>query len=65
MEKKKVGRKPLNIEKKVVALFVSKEKIQQLGGQKAIREKLYKALETITVVAIILLCLAGDSIFNF
>jgi len=48
MEAKKRGRKPLDDKKEIITLFIQASKIKALGGEEALKERLYSTINKTT-----------------
>lgn len=63
--RKKAGRKPSNVKKSLLPLFISDELVEKLGGKKEARKKLYEYLKTTAVIILLLAMCTADNWFKF
>lgn len=63
--KKKPGRKPSDVKKSLLPLYLSDAMIEKMGGKKEARKKIYEYLQTFAIMAVLLALCTADSWFNF
>ena len=63
--KGKPGRKKSDVKKSLLPLFVPDALIEQMGGKKEARKKIYNILKTGAVLLLMLAMCTADSWFNY
>lgn len=63
--KGKPGRKKSEVKKSLLPLFISDSIIEQMGGKKEARKKIYNILKTGAVLLLMLAMCTADNWFNF
>jgi hypothetical protein len=63
--KKKPGRKPSDVKKSLLPLYLSDSVIEKMGGKKEARKKIYEYLQTFAITILLLALCTADSWFNF